>query len=94
MYLDTNLQTSEERLKFIENLLEENPSPTENELEWMASYLTYPLDKEERLKERQILTRNRLKTINTHETSYQGLASKYEAGEDAVEAIAQSKVAP
>ena len=60
----------------------------------MASYLTYPLDKEERIKERKILTSNRLKTINSHETSYEGMSAHYEAGEDAVEAIIQSKVAP
>lgn len=94
MYLDTRLQTSEERLQFVNDWLADHPEPTENECEWIASYLTYPLDKEERLQERKILTSNRLKTINAHETSYEGMSSRYEAGEDAVEAIIQSKVPP
>ena len=49
MKLDTNLQTSEERLKYIEEYLANNPTPNETELDWIANYLTYPLDKEERL---------------------------------------------
>lgn len=91
MKLDTNLQTSEERLKYIEDYLVANPTPNETELDWIANYLTYPLDKEERLKDRLIMTSSRNKTISDHETSYDGLAAKFEAGEDAVEAISQSR---
>lgn len=91
MKLDTNLQTSEERLKYIEEYLANNPTPNETELDWIANYLTYPLDKEERLKDRLIMTPCRRKTIDDHETSYIDLASRFEAGEDAVEAISQSR---
>lgn len=39
-------------------------------------------DREERKKEKDLMTDNRLVTINKHETSYQGLVSKLENGED------------
>lgn len=56
----------------------------------MATYLTYPLEVEER-KERKILTQNRKVTIDSHETSYDSLSSKFEAGDNALEAISQSR---
>ena len=40
------------------------------------------------------MTDNRMVTINRHEASYEGLALKFEAGEDALEAIAQSRHTP
>ena len=90
MLLDTHLKTSEERLAYINNLLDSGYEPTEAELEWMATYLTYPLEVEER-KERKILTQNRKVTIDSHETSYDSLSSKFEAGDNALEAISQSR---
>lgn len=90
LYLNKKLETSEERLAFIEDLLTKY-TPNEIELEQIADYLTYPLDKEERIKEREILTKNRMVTINKHETSYQTLSTKFEAGADAVEALSQSR---
>ena len=63
MLLDTHLKTSEERLAFVNNLLADpNFTPSEAELEWMANYLTYPLEVEER-RERKIMTNNRKVTI-------------------------------
>jgi hypothetical protein len=48
----------------------------------MADYLVFPLNKEER-KQKKILTKNRLNaTVNKRETSYEGLISKLENGED------------
>lgn len=88
--LDTHLKTSEERLEYINNLLQSKTSFTENELEWMATYLTYPLEKEER-RQRRIMTDNRRVTIEAHESSYEGLSTKFEAGDDALEAISQSR---
>ena len=91
MLLDTHLKTSEERLAFVNNLLADpNFTPSEAELEWMANYLTYPLEVEER-RERKIMTDNRKVTIEAHETSFDSLASKFEAGDDALEAISQSR---
>lgn len=37
MYLDTRLQTPEERLQFINDWLVDHPNPTPNECEWIAS---------------------------------------------------------
>jgi hypothetical protein len=91
LLLDTHLKTSEERLAFVNNLLADpNFTPSEAELEWMANYLTYPLEVEER-RERKIMTDNRKVTIEAHETSFDSLASKFEAGDDALEAISQSR---
>jgi len=37
LFLDTKLETSEERLAFVNKYLEEeNPTPNEKELEWLA----------------------------------------------------------
>lgn len=49
----------------------------------MADYLVFCMDKEER-KSKKILTENRLVTINKRETSFEGLAEKFENGEDGV----------
>lgn len=49
----------------------------------MADYLIFAMDKEER-KQKNILTENRMITINRRETSYQGLAEKLENGEDGI----------
>lgn len=40
------------------------------------------------------MTNERMVTINKHEASYEGLALKFEAGEDALEALSQSRGAP
>jgi hypothetical protein len=49
----------------------------------MGDYLVFCMDKEER-KRKQILTANRMVTINKRETSFEGLAEKFENGEDSV----------
>jgi hypothetical protein len=90
VFLDTHLQSPEERLEFVNKWLEQNPEPNELEMEWIANYLVYPIDKEER-RQRKILTDNRQVTINAHEASYEGLSSKFEAGDDALEAISLSR---
>ena len=47
----------------------------------MTDYLVFPIEREER-KKKEILTENRMVTINKREVSYQGLAEKFEGGED------------
>ena len=49
----------------------------------MADYLIVPVEKEER-RERELLTENRLATINKRETSFEGLVSQLENGEDGI----------
>lgn len=45
----------------------------------------------ERIRGGEITTESRLVTIKKHETSYQSLSAKFEAGADAVEALSQSR---
>ena len=50
-------------------------------LEILSNYIISAIDSKEQ-KQTGITNENRLKTINRHETSYQGLASSFEQGED------------
>jgi len=63
--------------------LEENPEPNEKYLEILADYLILCMEKQEK-KERKILTDNRLVTVNKRETSFEGLVSQFENGEDGI----------
>ena len=55
-------------------------------LEVLADYLILCMEKQEK-KEKSILTENRLVTINKRETSFEGLVSQFENGEDGVYSI-------
>ena len=81
--LDYTLETPEERKILVEKILEENPNPTEAYLETLADYLVLCMEKQER-KERKLLTENRMATINKRETSFEGLVSQLENGEDGI----------
>jgi ribosome-interacting GTPase 1 len=82
--MDWSLQMPEERVQKIKEIIENTPSEklTPNYLEKMADYIVFAMDKQERLKERKIITENRSFTVNKRETSYEGLISKLENGED------------
>lgn len=58
----------------MEQILAENPDPNEKYLEILADYLILCMEKQEK-KERQILTENRMMTVNKRETSFEGLVS-------------------
>ena len=81
--LDYTITSPEERKALVEKILEENPTPPESYLEILADYLVFCMEKEEK-KEKKILTENRLTTVNKRETSYEGLVSKFENGEDGI----------
>lgn len=81
--LDYTLNSPQERLALVEKILEENPNPNSAYLEILADYLIFCMEKEEK-KEKKILTENRLATVNKRETSYEGLVSQFENGEDGV----------
>jgi len=49
----------------------------------LADYLILCMEKQER-KEKKILTENRMATVNKRETSYEGLVSQLENGEDGI----------
>lgn len=80
MKLDYSLKTSEERLQLVNQILQETPSLSSTYLDYLADYLTHPMEKEER----KILTQNKKITQHKRETSLQGLSEKFEAGEDAL----------
>ena len=77
--------TPEERSVFVQHLIENTPPAqfSEKYIEILSDYIIFAMDKKER-KERNILTENRMVTVNKRETSYQGLAEKFENGEDGI----------
>ena len=82
--LDYSLETPEERNQLVQKILAEmDDEPSEKYLEILADYLILCMEKQER-KEKKILTENRMTTVNKRETSYEGLASQLENGEDGI----------
>jgi len=82
--LDYTLQTPEERNEFVKKVIAESPEELNNSyLEVLADYLILCMEKQER-KEKNILTENRLTTVNKRETSFEGLVSQLENGEDGI----------
>ena len=67
----------------MEQILAENPDPNDKYLEILADYLILCMEKQEK-KERKILTENRMMTVNKRETSFEGLVSQLENGEDGI----------
>ena len=83
--LDYTLESSEERKKLVKQIINETPPEqlTNRYLEILADYMIFAMDKEER-KKKYIITDNRSITINKRETSFEGLISKFENGEDGI----------
>lgn len=81
--LDYTIDSPEERKKIVEQILAETPDPSPKYLEILADYLVLCLEKQEK-KEKRLLTENRMTTINKRETSFEGLVSQFENGEDGV----------
>ena len=81
--LDYSLQTPEERNELVQKFLDENPDPGDKYLEVLSDYLILCMEKQEK-KEKKILTENRLATVNKRETSFEGLVSQLENGEDGI----------
>ena len=81
--LDYTLKSPEERNELVKKILEENPEPSEKYIEILTDYLIFAMEKEER-KQKEILTDNRMTTVNKRETSFEGLVSQLENGEDGI----------
>ena len=81
--LDYTLESPEERKQLVEKILEECPNPTPQYLESLADYLVLCMEKQGK-KERKLLTENRMATVNKRETSFEGLVSQLENGEDGI----------
>jgi hypothetical protein len=80
--LDYSLKTAKERADFVAGLPTEQLNNKKN-LEFLANYIVMAMTPEEK-KKKEIVTDNRMITINKRETSYQGLVSKFENGEDGI----------
>ncbi len=81
--LDYTLSSPQERIDLVNKILEETPEPSEKYLEILADYLILCMEKQEK-KEKKILTENRMCTVNKRETSFEGLVSQLENGEDGI----------
>jgi len=81
--LDYTLETPEQRNELVKQILKDNPEPNSKYLEVLADYLILCMEKQEK-KERKILTDNRMTTVNKRETSFEGLISQFENGEDGI----------
>jgi hypothetical protein len=82
--LDYTLETPEERIAFVNKIINEYPEEINaSYLEVLADYLILCMEKQER-KQKKILTENRLTTVNKRETSFEGLVSQLENGEDGI----------
>lgn len=81
--LDYTIESPEERKALVEKILEETPNPSPEYLTILADYLVLCMEKKER-KERKMLTENRMATITKRETSFEGLVSQFENGEDGI----------
>ena len=83
MKLDYTLESPQERNELVKQILDETPDPNPAYLEALADYLILCMEKQEK-KEKAILTENRLTTVNRRETSFEGLVSQLENGEDGI----------
>lgn len=82
--LDYTLKSAAERRVFVEDILKslsKEQLKNKRYIEILSDYIISAMTPEEK-KQKQILTDNRMVTINKRETSYQGLVSKFENGED------------
>lgn len=88
--LDYSLKTAQERKEYVESMFAEMSKEqltNKKYLEILSDYIVSAMTPEEK-KSKMILTDNRMVTVNKRETSYQGLVSKFENGEDGIWNIA------
>ena len=83
--LDYTIQDPLQRAQFVGQMIKGLPKEqlTQKYIEILSDYIIFAMDKQEK-KEKMILTENRMITVNKRETSFQGLASKFENGEDGI----------
>lgn len=83
--LNYKLKTIDERRDLVESIIAQTPAAnlTNRYLEILGDYIMGAISKEEK-KEHLYLTDNRLITINKREMSFEGLAEKFENGEDGI----------
>ena len=84
--MDNNLKTSEERIAKVQEIIDNTPPEklSSDYLTRMADYILNINTIKERKEEKPIISKNHLDHINTRETSFEGLVSKLENGEDGI----------
>ena len=83
--LDYTIESPQERTELVKKIVESLPPQrlTHRYLQILANYIIFAMTKQQR-KSKKINTDNRMVTINKRETSFQGLISKFENGEDGI----------
>lgn len=83
--LDYTIQDPQERVELVNKIIENTPNEklTNRYLQILANYIIFAMDKKEK-KSKNINTDNRMVTINKRQTSFEGLVSKFENGEDGI----------
>ena len=83
MKLDYTITSPEERRDLVEKIIAEVGVENLNDkaLEIMSDYMIFCMEKQEK-KQKEILTDNRMTTVNKREASMEGLTDKLENGED------------
>ena len=83
--LNYYIQDPQERVKLGEKIIENTPNEklTNKYLQILGNYIIFAMDKKEK-KQKKINTDNRMVTINKRQTSFEGLVSKFENGEDGI----------
>lgn len=82
--LDYSIKDQKKRRDLVEEIVNTHSQDlTHRDLDKLADYIISAMGKEER-KKKEILTNNRMVTVNRRETSYQGMAEKLENGEDGI----------
>ena len=85
VHLDWTIEDPKERVKIVEKIIENTPPEklTSYYLDYLTKYIIYAQTKKEK-KEKKIITDNRMVTVNKRQTSFEGLTSKFENGEDGI----------
>lgn len=83
--LDYNIQSPQQRTALVYRIIESQPPEklTHRYLQILSDYIVFALTKEQK-RSKIINTDNRMITINKRETSFQGLACKFQAGQDSI----------
>ncbi len=92
MQLDYTLKTPEERIKYVEQLLNNSSEDINSRyLSYLSDYILFINDKnqtkKEKISEHPILTRNREATIDKRQISYEEIVSTLKDGEDGIYAL-------
>ena len=83
--LDYTIQSPQQRAELVKRIVQATPADklTNRYLQILANYMIFAMTKQEK-KDKKINTDNRMVTINKRETSFEGLVSKFENGEDGI----------